>query len=95
MRTPTLPSFRPPDWLPLERALAAEFGVGAVDATRAFWFIGFADGPADVGELRLYEHSTTRRHLALDADGEAYTWSDEIEGYSRIRVFDALVGALA
>lgn len=87
-------SFRPPDWLPLERALAAEFGVGAVDASASFWFIGFADGPADVGELRLYEHSTTRRHIALDSEGGAYSWFAEIGGYCRITATEALVAAL-
>ena len=74
--------------------LAADFGLGAIDATRAFWFIGFAEGPADVGELRLYEHSTTRKHLALDSEGGAYSWCREIEGYSRIRGIEALIGAL-
>jgi len=94
MHTSSSPSFRPPDWSPLERALAAEFGVGAVDAIGAFWFIGFAEGPADVGELRLYEHSSTRRCIALDSDGGAYGWFPEIEGYSRITASDALVAAL-
>lgn len=94
MTTRISPSFRPPDWLPLERALAAEFGTAAVDATAAFWFIGFTEGPADVGELRLYEHSTTRRHLALDSEGGAYRWFPEIESYSRVQALDALVAAL-
>jgi hypothetical protein len=94
MRIRPAPTFRPPDWLPLERALAAEFGIGAVDASAAFWFIGFADGPADIGELRLYEHSETRRRVALDTDGGAYRWFPEFGGYSRVAVQDALVAAL-
>jgi hypothetical protein len=91
MRTQIFPSFRPPDWVPLERALAAEFGAGAVEATAAFWFIGFADGPADVGELRLYKHSGTRRQIALDSEGLAYRWFSEIRGYSRVVSGEALV----
>jgi hypothetical protein len=91
MRTDMSPSFRPPDWLPLERALEAEFGVGAVDASAAFWFMGFAPGPADVGELRLYKHSRTRQQIALDSEGSAYRWFAEIRGYSRVRSGDALV----
>ena len=91
MRIEFPPSFRPPDWLPLERALAAEFGAGAVDATAAFWFIGFAPGPADVGELRLYKHSRTRQQIALDSEGSAYRWFAEICGYSRVRSGEALV----
>jgi hypothetical protein len=87
--------YRPPDWVPLQRALAAEFGEDAVDATAAFWFIGFIDGPADVGELRLYEHSVTRRRVVLDRDGGAYRWFSVFEGYSRITVEEALVDALA
>ncbi len=85
---------RPPDWIPLERALAAEFGAGASGATASFWFIGFAEGPADVGELRMYEHSTTRRRLILDAEGMAYDWFSETGSYSRVPVSDALVEAL-
>ena len=65
--------FRPPDWVPLRRALATEFGADASDASAAFWFIGYINGPADVGELRLYEHSVTRRRLALDRDGTRLT----------------------
>lgn len=87
--------YRPPDWAPLQRALAAEFGVDAIDASAAFWFIGYIDGPADVGELRLYEHSLTRRRLVLDRDGGAYRWFPGFSGYSRISVEDALVDALA
>ncbi len=94
MRTHLSPVFRPPDWTPLERALAAEFGEGAVNATASFWFIGFAEGPADVGELRLYEHSATRRRIVLDADAGAYAWFPEISGYSRIPVTDALINVL-
>ena len=91
----TTTDYRPPDWVPLRRALAAEFGIAAIDASAAFWFIGYIDGPADVGELRLYEHSVTRRRLALDRDGSAYRWFSVFSGYSRISVEDALVDALA
>jgi len=87
--------YRPPDWAPLQRALAAEFGESAVEATAAFWFIGYLDGPADVGELRLYEHSQTRRRVVLDREGGAYRWFEVFAGYSRISVEDALVEALA
>lgn len=78
-----------------QRALAAEFGAAAVKASAAFWFIGFIDGPADVGELRLYEHSVTRRRVLLDRTGGAYRWFSVFEGYSRITVEEALVEALA
>ena len=87
--------YRPPDWAPLQRALAAEFGAAAVKASAAFWFIGFIDGPADVGELRLYEHSVTRRRVVLDRAGGAYRWFSVFEGYSRITVEEAFVEALA
>ena len=86
--------FRPPDWAPLRRALTAEFGLDAIDASAAFWFIGYIDGPADVGELRLYEHSVTRRRLALDRGGKAYRWYAGFDGYSRVSVENALVEAL-
>jgi hypothetical protein len=88
-------NFRPPDWYPLERALTREFGAAAIDATTSFWFIGFVDGPDDVGELRLYEHSTTRRRVALDADGRAYRHHPEAGRYSPMAAQDALVHALA
>lgn len=92
---PMTTDYRPPDWAPLQRALAAEFGAAAVKASAAFWFIGFIDGPADVGELRLYEHSVTRRRVVLDRTGGAYRWFSVFEGYSRITVEDAFVEALA
>lgn len=88
------PDYRPPDWYPLQRALALVFGAVAIDATAAFWFIGFVEGPADVGALRLYEHSVTRRRIALDRHGSAYRWFEEIAGYSRVDHEDALIGAL-
>ncbi|QJR34641.1 hypothetical protein [Gemmatimonas groenlandica] len=88
------PTYRPPDWYPLQRALALVFGTAAIDATASFWFIGFVQGPADVGELRLYEYSTTRRRIALDRNGGAYGWFDEINGYSRVDHEEALIGAL-
>ena len=92
---PMTTDYRSPDWAPLQRALAAEFGAAAVKASAAFWFIGFIDGPADVGELRLYEHSVTRRRVVLDRTGGAYRWFSVFEGYSRITVEEALVEALA
>ena len=87
-------SYRPPDWNPLERALAAEFGSAAVNATAAFWFIGFVSGPVDVGELRIYEHSLTRRRVALDHKGGAFRWFPEFMSYSRVSNEEALVEAL-
>ena len=90
----TLSAYRPPDWYPLQRALAATFGSDAVHASAAFWFIGFVRGPADVGELRLYEHSATRRRLALDHTGDAYRWFDEYGAYGHVGHEDALVEAL-
>lgn len=95
MIVPMPTDYRPPDWVPLQRALAAEFGASAVDAAAAFWFVGFIDGPADVGELRLYEHSSTRRVLILDREGGAYRWFAVFAGYSRISIDEALVDALA
>jgi hypothetical protein len=88
------PDYRPPDWAPLERALTAEFGAFAADATKAFWFIGFVDGPADVGELRHYEHHHTRRRLLLDVFGNAYRHYSDVGGFSRISLQDAMVDAL-
>jgi hypothetical protein len=88
------PALRPPDWTPLQRALAGEFGTHAVDAIGAFWFIGFVPGPADVGELRLYEHRATRRRIALDRRGGAYCWYEDTGGYGRTHLGDALVNAL-
>lgn len=86
--------YRPPDWNPLERALVAEFGHAAANAAAGFWFIGFVAGPDDVGELRLYEHSRTHRRIALDCNGRAYRWFDEMLGYSRVSVEGALVDVL-
>jgi hypothetical protein len=88
------PPYRPPDWYPLQRALATVFGVAAVEAAAAFWFIGFVTGPVDVGELRLYEHSTTKRRLALDASGSAYRWCEDPGRYVRVDDEEALVEAL-
>ena len=87
--------YRPPDWAPLQRALITEFGEGAAEATGAFWFIGFIDGPADVGELRMYEHSVTRRLVVLDREGGAYRRFAAFAGYSRIGTEEALVEALS
>lgn len=88
------PPYRPPDWFPLRRVLASVFGVDAIEASAAFWFIGFIPGPVDVGELRLYEHSITKRRLALDAHGAAYRWVDAVSGYVRVDDEEALVEAL-
>jgi len=87
--------FRPPDWIPLERALIKEFGEDAREAASAFWFVGFVDGPDDVGPLRLYEHTGTRRRLVLDADGRAYRQHADLEHFSPVPLQDALVDALA
>lgn len=86
--------YRPPDWYPLQRVLALVFGTAAIDATASYWFIGFVNGPADVGELRLYEHSATGRQIALDRKGSAYRWFDAIAGYSRVDHEEALIGTL-
>ena len=88
------PPYRPADWAPLQRALAAVFGVDAVNAAAAFWFVGFVGGPDDVGELRVYEHSATRRLLALDREGHAYRRSDRFGGYVRVDEEAALVETL-
>ena len=91
----TPPVYRVPDWAPLQRALSSAFGDDGVRATAAFWFIGFIDGPDDVGELRQYEHSVTRRHLVLDREGGAYRWFEVFAAYSRITLDEALIDALA
>jgi hypothetical protein len=72
---------RIPDWSPLERALNTELGAAARGATSAFRFIGFVHGPADVGELRVYQHARTRVHVTLDVDGRAYRYFAEMDGY--------------
>jgi hypothetical protein len=87
--------FRTPDWIPLERALMREYGEHARDAVNAFWFVGFVHGPDDVGELRLYEHHTTRRRLILDTDGRAYRQLADHDYFSPMCIQDALVEALA
>ena len=86
--------YRAADWRPLQRALEAEFGTAAADATSAFWFIGFVAGPDDVGELRMYEHSATRRRIALDVVGNAYRWCADAGHYCHAVVSEALVRAL-
>lgn len=88
------PVYRAPDWVPLQRALAAAFGITAPNATAAFWFVGYVPGPADVGELRLYEHSTTRRQVALDREGAAYAWSEAFGQYVRADDVSPLIAAL-
>lgn len=87
--------FRSPDWIPLERALIREYGEAARDAASAFWFVGFVDGPHDVGQLRQYEHSATRRRLVLDTDGRAYRQHADLEHFSPVPLQDALVDALS
>lgn len=71
---------RTPDWSPLERALHAALGVTR-GASSAFRFVGFVRGPADVGDLRVYQHNRTRVHVTLDADGRAYRYFAEMDGY--------------
>jgi hypothetical protein len=85
---------RAPDWLPLERALTREYGEVAREAAIAFWFIGYVDGPHDVGELRVYEHARTRRRLALAADGRAYRQPADQVHFSPVALADALIDAL-
>lgn len=92
---PLIMVFRPPDWIPLERALIREYGEAAREAASAFWFVGFVEGPADVGQLRLYEHTGTRRRLVLDDNGRAYRQHADLEHYSPVSLTDALVDALA
>lgn len=86
--------FRTPDWIPLERALMREYGEVAREAASAFWFVGIVDGPDDVGELRLYEHSSTRRRLVLDTEGRAYRQHADLDHFSPVSLSDALVSAL-
>lgn len=88
------PLYRPPDWYPLQRALTAVFGAAAIDASASFWFIGYVAGPVDVGELRLYEHSATRRRLALDRHGSAYRFHGEANAYVRADDEEALIETL-
>ncbi|MBY0490526.1 MAG: hypothetical protein K2R93_11850 [Gemmatimonadaceae bacterium] len=92
--TDIFPVYRPPDWYPLQRALSAVFGIAATDASKSFWFIGYVEGPVDVGELRLYEHSTTRRRIALDAHGSAFRFVESIGHYVRVDDEAALIEAL-
>ncbi len=86
--------YRPPDFQPLERALAAHFGDAAGSITPAFWFIGYAAGPDDVGELRIYEHSVTHARVALDRHGRAFCWYAEVCAFGRLPVDDAWIDAL-
>jgi hypothetical protein len=86
--------FPTPDRIPLERALVREYGAAARDAAAAFFFLGREPGPDDVGDLRIYEHATTRRRLVLDTDGRAYRRHADLGHYSPIRLDDALVDAL-
>ncbi|MEP6832915.1 MAG: hypothetical protein ABJB74_05945 [Gemmatimonas sp.] len=87
-------TFRSPDWTPLERALNAEPGNDVRRATSAFRFVGFVHGPADVGDLRVYQHSRTRVHVTLDADGRAYRYFAEMDGYGGTDLEQALLAAL-
>jgi hypothetical protein len=47
-----------------------------------------------MGELRLYEHSATRRRIALDALGGAYRWCADARRYCRAVMSDTLVATL-
>lgn len=85
---------RTPDWTPLERALNAELGEEIRGATSAFRFVGFVQGPADVGELRVYQHTRTRVHVTLDSDGRAYRYFAEMDGYGGTDLEQALLAAL-
>ncbi len=85
---------RSPDWLPLERALNAELGVEARAAVRAFRFVGFVNGPADVGSLRVYQHERTRVHVTLDSDGRAYRYFAEMDGYGFTNNESAILWAM-
>ncbi len=91
----TVMVFCPPDWIPLERALVREYGEGVREAANAFWFVGFVNGPDDVGRLRMYEHHGTRRRLILDADGRAYRQYADHDFFSPVSIQEALVDALA
>lgn len=85
---------RSPDWLPLERALHAEFGVEALVAARAFRFVGVVNGPADVGLLRVYQHARTRVHVTLDSDGRAYRYFAEMDRYGSTDNEEAMLSAM-
>jgi hypothetical protein len=85
---------RSPDWLPLERALNAELGAEGRAASRAFRFVGFVNGPADVGALRVYQHERTRVHITLDSDGRAYRYFAEMDGYGSTDNEGAVLSAL-
>ncbi len=88
----TFSVYRQPDWMPLERVLTVVFGADAADAIGAFWFIGFVKGPAGAGDLRLYEHSQTRREIAVDGCGCAYRRQENGPGFVPVDLEDALVG---
>ena len=87
-------TLRTPDWTPLERALNAELGEEMRGAASAFRFVAFVQGPADVGELRVYQHSRTRVHVTLDADGRAYRYFAEMDGYGGADLEHSLLAAL-
>jgi hypothetical protein len=87
--------FPTPDWIPLERALVREYGETAREAAASFYFLGREAGPDDVGDLRIYEHATTRRRLVLDTDGRAYRRHADLGHFSPIALDEALVAALS
>ncbi len=78
------------DWLPLDRALEAEFGPRAASYRGSFRFIGHAQGPADIGALRLYRHSATRRYLVLDGAARSYRYHAPSASYGQIELITAL-----
>lgn len=88
-------SSRPTDLRPLERALERELGVLGVRHRDDFHFLGCAQGPADVGALRLYRHARTHRYLVLDARGRAFRYDGRTRTYGRIAAQPAIRRALA
>lgn len=82
------------DWLPLERALQAELGEQGAAYRDAFQFIGHVRGPDDIGELRLYRHTSTRRYLVLDGAARSYRYHAPSATYGPTELGAALEAAL-
>ena len=68
-----------PDWRPLEKVLPLKWCAG-------FMFMGYD------GDIRIYKHGFTRRHLHVDAQGRTYRYSSS-SGYARIPRDDAIRSA--